>query len=63
MERADYFVIQLPIMSRQPIKQVADLKAVYYETGLGCKDWNDCFTCPKEDCDWQAYPKRKRRIR
>ncbi len=22
--------------------------------GMGCKDWLDCFTCPKAACDWQA---------
>jgi len=27
---------------------------IYFLHGLGCKEWHDCFSCPKKKCNWQS---------
>ncbi len=33
---------------------------IVYIDGLGCKDFPDCFTCPKPDCNYDSANDRKK---
>jgi len=58
----DFYVIELPVITRKNgnhKKPVPINNELHFMHGNGCKDWGDCLTCQKEDCDWQAYPKNR----
>lgn len=34
-------------------KPTKSYNGVLYLYGLGCKKWNNCFTCPYPECTWE----------
>ena len=60
-----FYVFEFPIITRanNHKKPALECNETKYMHGNGCKDWADCQTCPKSDCDWQAYPKYSRKVK
>lgn len=58
----EFYIIDLPIIAKSKQKRQHSspnhrnkrdiYNGIYYPHGLGCKDWDNCFTCPKKDCTW-----------
>lgn len=62
----DFYIVQLPIITRgnsNHTKPKTMGNELTFMHGNGCKDWGDCLTCQKKDCDWQAYPKPHRKVK
>jgi len=63
MNSTGFYIFEFPIITRKNgnrKKAVPKHNEIKYMHKNGCKDWPNCLTCPKEDCDWQPYPKRKK---
>ena len=54
----DFCVIGLPYV---PVKRKP--QKIDCIPNVGCKDWNNCLTCPKNDCDWQPGNNNRRKTR
>lgn len=62
MQEVGFYIVELPVITRRNGNhKQKQPNETYFLHGNGCKDWVDCLTCPKKDCDWQPYPKTKRR--
>lgn len=63
MQISGFYVVEIPIITKERgnhKQSNSNQDKPHFMHGNGCKDWEDCLSCPKFACDWQAYPKSKR---
>lgn len=66
MDISGFHIIELPIITRRNgnHRNHGALKnGIHFKTVTGCKSWKDCLSCPKEECDYQAYPKPSKKVK